>query len=484
MKKRKILLLNPPGDKLYLRDYYCSHTSKARYYWHPYDLLVQSGFLYPYHEVFVLDANLLRLSPAKTLRKILELDIDTVFFLTGAVSWRADFSFIAQLISTIPYKLTVISTGDILLHRGIEIMEKYPWLDAILLDFTTDAVQRYLELLDEISLSSSIKRMPIIESLIYRINGNIITAPQPSADYKKIPEFVLPLPRYELFPWRAYRIPHGKTKPFASTITNFGCPFKCSFCIGSSLPFKLRKISNIIEELIYLKERFNLSEVWIKDLTFGAHRAHTLEFCTELIKSKLNISWVCLSRVDVVDEELLIKMKEAGCHTIQFGVETASNELLSKYNKGIEPVRALYIFNLCRKLGIRTLAHFMLGLPGETEESIYKTVEFAKVLNPDFVSFNIATPRIGTTMRQEAIEKGYTDPEIDVLDNSVAFPVINTPMLSAKRLWELRNWAIRSFHLRPGYILSRLFKVRSIYELETLFLDGFSLIQSSWSTGQ
>src|SRR5208283_2675952 len=108
--KRKILLLNPPGDQLYLRDYYCSHSSKARYYWHPYDLLVQSGILAQEHEVQALDANVLGLTNAQALDRIKDMDIDTLFFLTGGVSWRNDFDFVTFLLKEKPQIKEVFST--------------------------------------------------------------------------------------------------------------------------------------------------------------------------------------------------------------------------------------------------------------------------------------------------------------------------------------------------------------------------------------
>jgi anaerobic magnesium-protoporphyrin IX monomethyl ester cyclase len=465
----KILLLNPPGDQLYLRDYYCSHVSKAKYYWHPYDLLVQSGFLAREHQVLALDANLLRLTEDETFRRIQDMDIDTIFFLTGAVSWRQDFAFIQRVVNSAirnhQSTIRIIATGDILLHRGKEMMQKYPFLDAILLDFTSDAILKYLKGTNGESL----------DYLIYRYQDRIVEGRRITEEK----EFSLPIARYELFPWKRYRIPHGRTMPFASTLTNFGCPFKCTFCIGSELPLKLRNIDNIVTELKFLKDRFGIREAWVKDLTFAANRHHAVSFCETMIQSKLNYSWVCLSRVNVVDEDLLQLMKAAGCHTIQFGVESGDEQILEQYAKGIRKEQVIKIFSFCRKIGIRTLAHFMLGLPGETEMSALNTIEFAKQIQPDFASFNIAVPRMGTRFRQEAIAQGWTSEDADVLDNSAAFPVLETSTMSKEKLWQLRNHAIRSFHLRPGYLWHRLVSVRSIYEFSTLFREGLSLVTST-----
>ena len=161
------------------------------------------------------------------------------------------------------------------------------------------------------------------------------------------------------------------------------------------------------------------------------------------------------------------------------GVVTADPALLDSIDKRIAPDRVEEIFALCRRLGIRTLAHFILGLPGETEESALHTIEFAKQIDPDFVSFNIATPKMGTRLREEAIEKGWTSADVDVLDNSVAMPTLDTGQLSPDRVWALRNRAIKEFHLRPSYIGRKLLSISSPRELWRMGMNAYALLEST-----
>ena len=137
-----ILLLNPPGDQPYLRDYYCSHASKARYYWHPFDLLAQSGIVGLEHDVQALDAAVLRLSKAEARAHLLERSFDVVLVLSGAVSLAEDFEFL-QSVPGLTEK-TLIATGDSFLYHGPQLMEKYPFLDALLLDFTSRSLLPWL----------------------------------------------------------------------------------------------------------------------------------------------------------------------------------------------------------------------------------------------------------------------------------------------------------------------------------------------------
>lgn len=464
---KKILLLNPPGKSRYLRDYYCSHESKAKYYWQPYDLFVQSGILAKKYDVIALDANVSGLTFNETYR-ILETekkDFDVVIFLTGGVSWREDFEFLKGLNERRKDKLIFIGIGDVMMDKAVEIMKENSFFDAALLDFTSDQIIDYLEGKRD-NLSHMVFRKDNGEFFV----GSIKTEPG---------EFSLPIPQYDLFPYKKYRIPHGIRIPFAGLITVYGCPYKCSYCIGGDIGFKYRNIENIMEELRYLKG-IGIKELWIKDLTFAAKRDHSVKFCEELIKSGLGFSWVCISRVNVLDEELLKLMKRAGCHTIQLGVETADQELINRYSKGLKKEQVKYIFDLCKKIGIRTLAHFILGLPGDTKDNILSTIQYAIELEPDFASFNIAAPRLGTKFRKDMIEQGYITENVDVVDNSQSYPVYDTKELSRKDLWRLRNKAIKDFHLRFRYIFKRLFGIRSFYEFTTLFNEGFLLMKSAF----
>jgi radical SAM superfamily enzyme YgiQ (UPF0313 family) len=463
---RNILLLSPPGNHIYLRDYYCSHTSKARYYWGPFDLLVVSGILSEAgcFRLQAIDAMLERLSPEETERRVLAAEPDAIVFLTGAVSFTEDFALLERIAQASPRKIRMIGLGDCMLAESQRFLEQYPFLDAALLDFTSRDLVEYLRG----------ERAPL-NNLSFRLSdGSLSLGPR----HCERGEFSLPLPAYDLFDFKAYRIPHGRRMPFAGVLTDYGCAFRCDYCIGGELGFRLRNLDNLFEELRELKRR-GVRELWIKDLTFGAKKSRTYELLDRMRRERLGFSWVCLSRVNVLDEDLLCAMKAAGCHTIQIGVESASEEILEKYAKGIHPDQVRRVVEMCRRLGIRILAHYILGLPGDTVESIHRTLQYAIELNTEFASFNVAMPRLGTQFRQRALESGLISADLKTLDNSISQPVYETSELPRERLWALRNEAIRAYHLRPAYIIKRLTGVRSWYEFTTLFREGFSLLAST-----
>lgn len=139
-----ILLLNPPGDKIYLRDYYCSKISKADYILHPVDLYILSGILYQKHNLYVIDAIVERLSEDECFDRIMKLDLDAIVFLTGQVSYEKDFRFMER-VKEAKKDIKIIGTGDIFMEEGEKRLEEYRFLDAILLDFTTDDILKYLD---------------------------------------------------------------------------------------------------------------------------------------------------------------------------------------------------------------------------------------------------------------------------------------------------------------------------------------------------
>lgn len=461
--KEKILLLNPPGDKLYLRDEYCSAVAKADYYWPPIDLLVLSGTLSDHYEIEVIDAIAEKLNPDKCYQRIIKNNYAAIIFLTGAASWKADLSFVSRLKGSKDLKL--IGNGDVLLAKAKELMGLYPALDGILLDFSTDDIVKFLAGNHE-----------AVKNMVFRYGGDIVDRGRDLSNR----EFAYPVPRHELFPLKRYLLPHGRRFPFTIAIMNFGCPFKCGFCIASTLGYKFRNVDNAMEELRHI-QALGIKEVYFEDFTFEANRKNTENLCRCMIEENLDISWVCSSRVNTVDSSLLKLMKGAGCHTIMFGVESGDEGILRRYNKDITLEQIDQAFRLCKEFSIRTLAHFIIGLPGETDVTAKKTIEFAKKLDCDFAAFNTAIPAFGTRLRKESIENGYVSEEtdMDVLDSSQAFPTIGTEALSKDRVLYWRNRAIREFYFRPGYILRKLLAARTLYGWRILFRNGLALLRIS-----
>jgi radical SAM superfamily enzyme YgiQ (UPF0313 family) len=172
-------------------------------------------------------------------------------------------------------------------------------------------------------------------------------------------------------------------------------------------------------------------------------------------------------------------IKSAGCDVIEFGVESGNQAILDRYEKGLTVEDIRHAFRWARQLDLSTLATFVLGLPGETRETLQQTLDLALEIEPTFCSFNVASPRMGTEMRHDMLAAGLIEDGPAVLDSSRSLPVFSTETLSAQQLQAFRKRAIRQFYLRPSYLLRRLRRVGSLVELQNHLGNGISLVWQS-----
>ncbi|MFC2091408.1 B12-binding domain-containing radical SAM protein [Elusimicrobiota bacterium] len=426
--RKRILLFNPPGKKRYLRDYWDSTVSKAGYYWPPIDLLILSGILKSRYDVFVLDALVERKSVDKCSDMISVISPDIVIFMSSVLSRKEDFEFAARLKKEYD-SLIIIGCGEVFLEDTQGLLKEHPFIDAAILDFTNSSIPDFIEDLS-------------VENNVMSFNEN---------GYVRDLEY--PIPLHGKFPLHKYSYPYNTYKPFTSVLSSYGCPYKCHFCNSGNLGFKLRNIDNVIEELKYVGS-MGIKQVFFADMTFAAKRSHAMDLCRKISKNNIRLRWNCYSRADVIDEELLVCMKRAGCYLIQFGVENFDESFLKKHGKSISVSRTLETFDLLKKHGLLAGAHFLFGLPGESSGSIKDSIEFAKSMNPDYVSFNIFRPRKNTFLSSE--EK----------------------TLGADKIFKSIRNGYLDFYLRPRYLFERISRISTLYELKNIIYNGVILCRN------
>lgn len=459
--RKKILLLNPPGDKIFFRDYYRSKVSKSRYYYHPLDLLYLSGrFLETDFETSLIDAIGDNLPIEAALSAIGKINPNIILALIASPSYNQDIAFLKAIKKLLP-DCQLIVTGDVCRDLNGKIMADYPFIDAILLDFSTADIISYL----------NGDKAEAVSNVIFRRNGEIISGGE-SHDRGS---FDVPLPRWDLFHLEKYSFPFSKKRKMASLLTDFGCPYSCSFCSINTLGFKLRPTASVIEEIKLLKNK-SIDELFMRDQSFGADRDRTLELCRAIAKENLNIGWSCFSRVDIIDKELIKAMKEAGLHTIIFGIESGNEEILRDYNKNTSVEQMKIAAKLCRQHGVRAVGTFIIGLPGESKESILKTIKLAKELELDYASFNVAAPTYGSKFRADAIANDWIDENNIEMDTSKGKPIWKNQELSNDDIHKLHRFAIISFYLDPRYLIKRLLALRSYDEVSQAIREAKSLL--------
>ena len=165
---------------------------------------------------------------------------------------------------------------------------------------------------------------------------------------------------------------------------------------------------------------------------------------------KLDITWACDSRVDLISRELLKEMKEAGCRTIWFGVESGSPTILKKLDKGINLQQAVHAVKLCKEEGIQTACSFMLGIPGETINNMKSTLKFAKILDPDWCRFNVFVAVPGSILYEEVMQKGL----YDRIEDFVAY--VKTEEFNYESILDVQKHFLKEVNRSPKMIFRRI----------------------------
>lgn len=435
---RLTLLLNPPGQDIYIRDYYCSKLSRTGYTFPPIDLL-HAGAVFNDNgwRTHAIDAIVQNLSVAETLARIQDQAPDVVFILVGAVSVDEDVEFLQQLRQMAP-DLIVIGSGDVLREHGKRWIER-DLVDAVAMDFSTPSCVRYAQ-----------GDRENLDDLIYKTENGIVEGLESSGKNLSIG-----LPPHDLFNDFPYRFPFAYRQPFASLLTDYGCPYRCSFCVMANLHYHARPIDEVGVELKHLKQ-LDIHEFALWDQTFAVNRARGMAFLDILPEGKDKFGWTCFTRPDCIDQELAQKMAEKGCHTVIMGVETAKAESLEAIQKDFSTHDMKTSFAIFRRAGLETVATVIVGLPGESKADIRATMDFVCDLDPDYLSVHTAVPRSGTDLRRKMIDDGLICEDLANMDQSGETSVISSDTLDPQSILALRKEFNRRFYLRPHFLLRSL----------------------------
>ncbi|MHA1846308.1 MAG: B12-binding domain-containing radical SAM protein, partial [Promethearchaeota archaeon] len=255
-----------------------------------------------------------------------------------------------------------------------------------------------------------------------------------------------------------------------------GCPYNCSYCFQATSKYRLRTIDSVIEELKVYYYKYKIRVIHFYDDTFTASRRWLLKFFKRLREENLNISWSCLARIDSLDEELIREMKRSGCFLVKLGIESGDPRILRSMNKNFKISTIYKIIDLLNKYKFIIHGFFLLGVPGETRESVKNTFRLVLNLKLDYIQVSrlIAMPKIKYYL--DYLEKGGKDFWNDIyLARSRKYDyVLNDVEFTEKELNKLVRKLILRFYLRPSQVLRikrtekfnhfRLFKlIKSIF---------------------
>ena len=279
-----------------------------------------------------------------------------------------------------------------------------------------------------------------------------------------------------------YYNPIVKRMPYTTMFTTRGCPGLCTFC--SSPTFYGKNIRAMSAERV-MKEirecvRLGYKEIFFRDEIFTAFKERVHEICDTIIKEKIDITWICSARINSVDKEMMKKMKQAGCHMLRLGVESGVQELLNNVKKGIKIEATEQVFRWAHEVGLDTHAHMMIGIPGETKNTIETTIKFIKKIDPTIVTFGILTPYPGTPLFDDLREHHPEFGDGTCMDLSKlhthSFYNEHFTSLSSEELQKYIRKVYRKFYLRPSYIWRWLKRVKSLDELKRVILAGTNVL--------
>lgn len=319
-----------------------------------------------------------------------------------------------------------------------------------------------------------------IEGITYRENGSVRRNP----DRPLIQDLdKLPIPAYHLFKaLEKYRETVYKTMHGIQAVTSRGCPFVsrgCDFCLFPQTIFssKWRAMSagRIVELVKYLHEKFKMREIDFDDDEFAVQKKRLFEFSDLLMKENLDVIWSAQCRCDTVNKEALQVMHQSGCWRILYGVENGDPQMLQKL-KGLDVETVKQAFKTSEEVGIDVHGAYMIGNPGETWETVKKTISFAKELNSFFAQFSIATPFPGTRFYDYVRNQGFlVNTDWSDFQGSES-SVVSYPELSNRDMERTLVQAYREYYVRPKYLhkmLKRALESRENFEQTIRFTKAF-----------
>ena len=297
----------------------------------------------------------------------------------------------------------------------------------------------------------------------------------------------IPFPAYHLLPNLGLYESRSRKHPVAPIVTSRGCPYQCSFCLSQNTGWRPRSPENVLREIEMLVNKFGVRQIDILDdnFTLDAKRAERILDMIIAKKWNLAIAFPNGLRADRLTENIVHKMKLAGVYKTGIGIESGEQEIVTRSKKGLILERVNQAVNWFRKEGIIVFGFFMFGLPGETKESMEKTIKFAKKLNPHYANFGVTVPLAGTTLYNELKDAGHLDEDteegIKTGYYSIKEGYYNTGNLKKEEIYEFSKKAYRDFYFRPSKIWDMVKTIKSYRELKWTMATSWPLIKGVFS---
>lgn len=448
-KNSQIIFVNPPYERIAPGYNFVRHVTNRS---------PSLGLLYlaavtreQGYETAIIESDIENLSPEQVTERLVKEQpqyICITLFTVGV--WQA--AKIAQQVKRQLPATQIIVGGPHISSMSMETMQRFPEFDIAVIHEGEQVLPLLLRQLEHNAELQS------VHGIIYRDGSECLkTPPAPAINDLD----ALPLPAWDLLPGfpltylpAIYDYPQG---PVATLAASRGCPFLCKFCDTSTFGAKVRANSPqvVYKMMRHLHDNYGIRHIQFVDDLFLASRLRTHALCDLIIANKLNMSWSCTARVDTVKPDVLQRMKQAGCWEISFGLETGSNELLQKMDKAARVEVSEQAINWTAAAGIRCKGLFMLGFPGETQDTIEQTKAFARRIPMTTMNLTKFTPYPGSPIYRELYGTNIRDDHWEKM-NGMNF-IWAPDGLSVDQLDREYQNILKSFYIQPRVIHKYVF---------------------------
>jgi len=418
------------------------------------------------HHVILVDGQAEKLSPPDVGKRL--LDTELVIINSASMTFRSDVKIVRHLKEANP-QLKAIMFGqfptffpEVALREDVDfVVRKEP-------EYAIKDLTNALE-------NGGSKKIPGVG---FKEDGTIFIHPEP---YPWGDLNTLPFPDRSFLPEVEYFSPIVSHRPWTAAQTSRGCYARCTFCTVpyfSGRTWRVRSAESVVDEMEILSEKYKT--IWFRDETFTFSKKRVRDICRLIRERNLDVFWICNARVGTINKDLLKLMKHAGLEVLKFGVESGNQLILDKIRKDVTVEEIHRNFRWCSELGIKTHAHFILGCPGETEETLEDTLKLAKEINPTTVTFNVMTPLPGSSLYDEVKR---LDPLIGdgsqhtfSEEHSRGFRNELFCDFTSAELSDIVRRAYRDFYFRSSYFLRQLKRIGSWGEFRILIRAGAAIM--------
>jgi len=425
------------------------------------------------HHVNIIDAPASKYGLKETFKMITDYN-PALIGITAVTVSIDNAAQLAKYIKEKKYDAPIVLGGPHVTAVPSKTLEIFPQFDIAVIG---EGEETFLEL---VNTWDSLKDLKEIKGLAFRKDSDInFSGHRPFIDDLD----KLPLPSWDILPdfpaayaqsaMRSHRFPS------ASLITSRGCFGKCTFCDNSLFGRKIRHHSAeyVIKMIKHLINEYKIKEISFYDDNFIVSAKRISKICETIINEKLDISWTCDARVDVVRSPETLKMlKKAGCWEICYGIESGTQKILDEEKKNISISQIKRVVEWSAKAGLKVKGFFMMGHPLETEETMKETIKFAKELPLTNAHITFVTPLPGSELYKTAHNYGSLND--DWRKMNMWTPVFIPFGLSESILQKYKNRFFREFYLRPRIIFTYLKSVKRLSQLLSLIKGFMTLFKS------